>query len=318
MINVVHIYPKDNSMIANYVTMLTKSIGDRVNSQIIDDVNKMKELFKSNEPDIIHQHGHISFTIPTEFQSRRVLTLHGEKTPNEKSAYVVIARSEIERKRCNVSRIEIIRNPIITKTVSFDDIAEKTIAVYQKVMNTNVPAIMDNDTRQAMKILMKAGLSGDRHWLEGMTLPTTIDWNKLHVVAYYEHIDLIINRGAKVMGVSIPMSTVTKDTGYLPDHYLIPKETNDIHVIPLLEKIAKGDVCLLRFAELYQALTDQDLDEEELIITLKQKKLISLMQSSLQILKELFYLHEGFMPCKPLVNHETRRLNKLLANHLAL
>lgn len=318
MISVVHIYPKTNSMIANYVSMLTKAMGNHVDNRITDDPGALKEICLTQSPDIIHQHGHVNYALPKGIQARKVVTLHGEKPTNLQDSYVVIARSQMEFDSCDAPRLELLRNPIITKTVTFDGIAEKMVSIYQKVMQTNVLPLMSDDTRKALHLLLKAGVCGDSRWLEDKTIPSTIEWDKLHIVAFFEHVDMLVSRGAKIMGIDMPASTVRMSTSYLPAHYKIPEETSDIQVIPLLEKIAKGDICLLRMAEMYMALTDPNLDEEELLIKLEQKKQIPLMQSILQILKETFYLTEGFMPCMPIDNHETQRIRNRLTNHLAL
>lgn len=317
MISVVHIYSKDDSMTANYVSMLTKAIAHRVDSYIADDATSLKEIIKKHHPDIIHQHGEVTYSMPEN--ARRILTTHGSTAYRDNMAYyVIIARSRMEANTIDKPRTEILRNPIITKTATFEETANRMVDIYRKVMDSDVLPLMDDDTITAMKLMLRAAIFGDRRWVADQTMSATIDWRKLMIYTYYEQVDDYLRQGAQIMGLEVPPYEVQAKTAYLPDTYHRLSNDIDCSVMKLLERIQKGEVTMLRLVQLCIALLQEDLDEEKLLQELDSGKFIPLFTSVLQILKEQFLLSEGFWPCMPADNHLTRHLRTQLTNHLKL
>lgn len=314
MIKIIHVYAKNDSMAANYVSMLTKAMKETTDMRSADDLVTFRQMCSESMPDIVHLHG--TMRVP-QGNYRLVLTAHGHPV-DETNYYVVIARSKMEAARTEFPRVEIVKNPLITKTTTIDETAKNMLRIYQKVMDTNVIQLMNADTREALRMLLKAGICGDKQWVEKqMPLPQP-DWRLLSIYAYFEQVSPIVRRGAQVLGIPMPDISVSPSTSYLPKGYHPLEEKPDSTVIALLHDIQAGQVTLLRFTEIDEALRREDMDEEKLLIELEDEKLKPLFSCVLQILSEQTLLDEGFMPCTPVDNQETQRLRTQLSRHMNL
>ena len=86
----------------------------------------------------------------------------------------------------------------------------------------------------------------------------------------------------------------------------------------MVKDIRANGLSLLRMADLYEALLDDRLNEDNLVEKLEQDNNKLLFSSILTIMSEQLLLDEGFMPCPPIENRETKRLRQNLLNHLRL
>ncbi len=320
-ISVLHIFPKNDSMISNYVTMLTQAMGNRVISAATDDVQEAKHIINDLHPDILHQHGQVAWARQSEFRHfRKVLTPHGQSIDGQEP-YVIVARSSMEAKLLNdFPRIETVRNPLVTKSVKPDETAEKTIRIYQKVLDSDVLPLMNEDSRDTLRMLLKVALCGDRQWIGDRPLPSSPQWRLLYIYTWHEGVSPLLDRGLTLMGLQIPPHTTP--ISYLPEDYQRPVSRTKASIPELMTEIERqlrqGRLELLLLCDLHQALYRPTLNEEKLCKELKERKLIELFSSSLQILKEQLLLDEGFMPCAPADNHTTSLLRSSLTKHLKI
>lgn len=316
MIKVIHICHSNDSFAANYANRLCKSFGERVHTRITDSPVELKEMCKTLMPDIIHQHGHVDYELPKGCHARKVLTPHGATFSSYNGFYAILARSKMEARAIDSPRTEIIRNPIITKTVDFDEIAEFILRIYQRVMDTNVLELMSDDTQQALRLLLKAGTTGDRRWLGDMQIPSSPDFRQLAIYAYYENVEEELQRGAEIMDIELPTMYVDMKTSYLPRDYHRPDKMDEPLVPTILESVADNNMNLRLLVDLDRALRDDNLDEEELMKKMAEQQRAGLLLSLLQVLKEQLLTEEGFLPGTPIDNRETQRLRNLLSSHL--
>ncbi len=318
---VLHIFPKSDSMTANYVTMLMQTMGDKVSSSATDDPQEAKQLIKNQRPDIVHQHGLVTWAAQTELrQIRRVLTPHGQTTDGQ-GAYVVVARSNIEARHITDNpRIETVRNPLVTKTIRPEDIAEQMMRIYQKVVDSDVLPFLNEDSRQTMRLLMKVALCGDRQWIDGLALPASPQWRLLYTYTWHEGVSALLDRGLSLMGLQIPPHTTP--VSYLPEEYQRPISRPKASVVELIKKVQRQmqqeRLELLLLCDLHQALRHPSLNENRLLEELECKKLGALFSSLLQLLKEELFFDEGFMPIPPVDNRTTAQLRTCLTNHLKI
>lgn len=310
---ILHVYDQNNRQLARYVSELCRSLAGKAECMEVDEPKSLKQACVSFCPDIVHQHGHAIGEVPTT--ARLVVSPHGEETDCQ-NAYVVIARSGIEARRLGCLRIETIQNPLVTKTVTFTEVSERLISVYQHVMDSHPVELMSDDTRHTLAVLLKAGLRGDRRWLteEETRQPDNIDWRRLYIYAEYEGVLLLVYLGLQALGITAPEKE--KTISYLPDGYTVPTSMAGKGMVELLKDIKANGPSLLRLTDIDRALHDDEMDESRLIETLEDKKLKSLFQSVLQLLSEQTMLTEGFMPCKPLNNQLTQQLRQQLVNRL--
>ena len=300
-------------MVANYINKMMAAMEGYVRVRQTDEMVTFRQMCKEERPDIVHVHALPAFSTDG---IRMVITPHGRQVDTGR-AYVVIARSQMEARRLNDPRIEVVRNPILTKTTTVDETARKLLRIYQKVMDSNVLELMDEETRTTMPVLLKAGICGDRRWVEEYKIGTP-NWRQLSIYAYYEQVNYLLERGAQVMGIDFPSCSVTDTTSYLPKSYKRIVEMSDSTVLQLLHAIHSGELTMLRLTELDAALRRDDLDEERLLKEVDADGYKQLFCSLLQILSEQTLLDEGYMPCMPVDNQETTRLRTELKKHLSV
>ena len=316
MIKVLHIYPKDDHSTARYVALLSKALPDSFESKCSDDLASLKKMCRDWQPDIVHQYGALSVDVP----GRRVVSPCGNTFDNQKSYYAVIARSPLEAESLNtqgITRVEIIRNPLVTKTTNFDETAQKITYVYQKVMDSNPLPLMDEETRTLLFQLLKVAVLGDKRWVPGFTFsPDTVNFRLLLHYASLEGVLPLIQKGLSILRIDAP--EYKKIACYLPEAYVLPKSMSGQDIIDMVKDVQRNGLSLLRLVNLFEALHHPDINEDQLLNNLESEELLSLFSSILSILKELLSLEDGFMPCESVDNSETRRLRNNITNHLQL
>ena len=341
--NVQHIYPETDMMISRHVTMLEEP------SRNEDDG---KQKAEAAPPDIIHVHGCWNYSIVRKAMKahrqgiRIVISPHGGLEPwvlNERrlteklsktllwqrrmveSAYVVIAQSPIEADNLHAlgwnPRIETIRNAVVTNSITPEAMIIQTHEVYRKVMDSHTLALMDDNTRQVLAVLLKAGITGDSRWVAGndncLQSITTDSWRKLLIYAEHENVIGTVVRGATVMGIILPNIDTKHIKSYLPTGYQRPT-TSAIGMVERIEEMNAGPFTLLQLVELDKALRRDDVNDEQLCAALEEKRQLKFFKSVLQVLKEQTLIDEGFLPDEPLDDQQAQTLRNFLQNHLRI
>ena len=331
---VLHVYSHDNPRLAKYVSLLLQAMPADVECVFADNASDVRLAIKDFQPDIIHQHGKpIVFAAS---RARLVVSPHGETVDTSK-AYAVIARSPYELTCHDTERKELVRNPLITKTITFDEAAAATHTVYQRVMDSHPLELMNVSTRHLLALLLKAGLLGHKEWVmeqwsarpagtlaepggartdNGQWSMADVQYRLLFIYAELEGISAIVDRGIAVLGIYAPLKPSIDC--YLPHGYQTPQTLPTATIPELLKDIEPHGITLLRITELMKRLHDDSLDEAVLMEQLEADRRRPLFQSLLQILSEQTLLTEGFMPCPPLDNNLTQDLRNQLENHLRI
>lgn len=318
---ILHFHPSNNFQLAQYVSLLAKGMHDDVESAATDNAKEFGYLCSSFCPDIVHVHGQLPEK-PIPQTARLVVTPHGSiiSSPN---AYVLIARSEIEKDQLSSynPRIEVVRNPIITRSTNPERLFQQMTVIYRKVMDSNVLPLMDSDTTKTLSLLLKVGICGDQRWVDAKQI-TNPDWRKLFIYAELEGVSDVLRKGIALMNLKVPDIDAATIPTYLPADFKKPKPLGLCTFIDLIrqieDEIANNQLSMLRLVEMHKALLRPDLDEEVLLKELEGEKLQSLLASLLQLLQETTMLDEGFMPCQPADDQLTERLRNLLKKHLQI
>lgn len=311
---VLHLYPKGDTAIAPYVSMLAKAMPAEVEPALTADAQELARLCKAQRPDIIHLHGNMACRLPRG--PRLVVTPHGQSHPQH-AAYVLVARSPMECERLksqHQERIEIVRNPLITRTTSAELLGREMTAVYQKVMDSNPIELMGEQTLLALRILLKAGICGDKRWVERQAAEWQVEateWRKLFIYAEHEGVGGTLRRGLTVLGIDAPAIDATHIPVYLPTGYQKPMAATGENITEL----AAQPVTLRSLVCLHYALMQPKLDEDILLSELAASKLTRRFACLLQLLSEQTLLDEGFMPCAPADTKETEKMRRLLNQH---
>ncbi|MBR1415931.1 MAG: hypothetical protein IJ570_08745 [Prevotella sp.] len=315
--NILHVYDEGDSMAARYVAMLTAAIGDSALMRSATTQSSFSHLTEVQRPDIVHVHGTLRFPIPSGI--RLVITPHGLPLTQTK-AYVIVARSQME---CDSlaeqhERIELVRNPIITRTTTPEACGRQMLSIYHRIMNSNVLAMMSDNTRLALKILLAVAAYGDRRWIKNLPSflstysanPENVNFQQLYIYTDFEGVLPLLEEGIGMMGIKSPLREHVET--YLPDGFRRPEPMGSGDVVSLVSDIKQQGPSLLRLSEIAKALHDDALDENILLTRLDEKGLRPLFSSILQLLSEQFLLSEGFMPCAPADNSVTLQLRQQL------
>lgn len=339
---VLHTYSPKSSMIAQYIGLFMEDKRFDVDSS--DDAKTIKQRCMQFQPDIIHQHGCDAPEVTKaslwarQQGIRIVVTPHGQleswetvgkmwrKTQLEalvSAAYTVIARSSFEEKELHLlgwnHRVEVIRNPIVTRTVNIEQLLEAHSKVYQQVMDSNVLELMDEPTQAALKTLIKAGITGDERWVQPFD-PAEVNWRLLLIYAQHEGITDYVERGMLTM--RLPDAPHPAANSYLPPHYKVPETMAGKSVADIVRHIRlsseKNQLSLLSIVELDQALRRDDVDDNLLMQQLKSERLDTFFAALLQVLNEQTGLDEGFMPCQPAKGQEVERIRDSIKKFLEI
>ena len=333
--NILHIYDETDNLVARHVAML-QSVYDMTPSDAL--------------PDIIHVHGCWQHKIVRQAMqahrqgARIVFTPHGGLEPwiiskrrlSEKlcktllwqrrlteSSYAIIAHGKMEaealRKLSWNPRIEIIRNAVVTNSITPEAMQKHTCDVYRKIMDSNTLELMSNEACHLMTLLLKAGITGDKRWVN-KPIQADIDeteWRRLLIYAGHEHVRTYIDKGAHVLGIHPPYIETIKIESYLPTDYHLPKvESHD--VASIVSEIRHGQITLRHLVELDKALRRDDIQDNWLCDTLDENRLLKYLRRLLQVLIETTGIDEGFLPADPIDDHKTQAIRNKLKKNLRI
>lgn len=347
---ILHIYPKDDAQLAQYVSLIVHSDHHAMENIAIDDAKEFKHLCEQHKPHIIHQHGCwqadiISTVAWARGKGIRIVTsLHGQlqswetearrlkkafwgQRQNIQHSYALIARSPMEVQALSQlgwnDRIELIANPLITRTTTSNEMLQKLNDVYDKVLRSNVLELMSPSTTHLFRQLVKAGITGDARWLDQkVEIPEDPHWEQIYLYARYEGMENYIRKGIKVLDLNAPNDDESLSRAYLPNNYSVPKPQQGKTALELIRLAhyfyTKKRLPLLLLAEIDDMLRHQTVDEEFLITELEGYKMVSFTASLMQVMKEQTGLDEGFMPCAPVDNKDTEKIRRIIAQNLLI
>ena len=350
---ILYVYPKSDTLISRHVTLLTEGLRSSIEFFSADQVGAVRKIVREQSPDIIHCHGCPTLTVSRAILSalkkgtRLVLTPHGQLEPwtadSKRNmanaiwqkefisrAYAVILLGRLERTNFSGlgwnTRMEEIHNAVTTNTISRQDMCTNTFAVYQKVMDSNTLALMDEPTLHMLRAIIKVGIMGDRRWAP--ILPSgQINWRHLLLYAEHENIRNYIDYGISLLGCNVPAIDTSRITAYFPNGYSQPrpirekigdyqgKETD--YLLKMISQV-RHEPLLLHLVELTRELYRDTIDDERLTEALEEKGLTDFTHSLMQVLSETTGLDEGYMPLTQADNRLTRQISKQLTNHLKI
>jgi hypothetical protein len=231
-------------------------------------------------------------------------------------------------------RMEIIRNPIITHSITSTEMAQKTYTVYRKVLDSNTIELMKPQTGNMLRCFIKAGITGDNRWVTDdlITIADYEQWRHLLCYAHQENIYSIVLRGAHLLNYQVPDIDVHRINSYLPQMDATPKtiqesiglqyaSENDrleatfrqIRKLVLHRQLTISHLC-----EIDKELREHDVEEDHLAETLRDDKLYKMACRTMQLLADFTGFDEGFMPVPPLNDRITKQIHQQIYNHLKI
>lgn len=371
MMRILHYYSSDDAMIAQHVAALQQGMETEAENHAATTADDARTLLQGSRYDIIHLHGcwrYSSYSITRlamKKGARLVVTPHGqlepwvqndgywkEKLPKKllyqrnqlRQAYAVIIQGKMEEecmKRLSWnSRCIIIRNAIVTQSITVKEMARQTLALYRKVADSNTLALMTQETRTVLRLLMKTGITGDVRWLSEQDsayvrqpeVRGNIQWRELLCYAHQESITNTILRGISILRLDAPDIDVEAIPYFLPDGYQQTQSISEtignqfasendrlIATFKLIKKlIANGQFSMRHLVELDRELRQYGCDEELLEEQLTERQLLPTARRVMQLMADTTGLTEGFMPVAPQNDRTTKKLYKQIENHLKI
>ena len=231
-------------------------------------------------------------------------------------------------------RTVIVRNAVVTNSITATEMAQQTWDIYRKVMDSNPWELMTDDMRSLLAALLKTGITGDRRWLT--TTPVTIhdisQWRMLTCYAHQEQISEVVNRGLRVMSIEAPDIDAANTDCFMPDNYELPNSISStignkfvsenerlMATFKLLKKlVSHRQLAIRHLVELDRELRQYSCEEELLEEKLKEQGLWKLASRTMQLMAERTGLTEGFMPVRPLNDRTTRQLLRQVDERLKI
>lgn len=352
-------------MVADYVSMLVNSMGLEAENVIVNSEDSAKEKLQSTHFDILHIHGCWRYSayrilkLATKNGSRMVLSPYGqlepwiinenywkEKAPKKwlfqkdivENAYALIIQGEMEeecmRKLGRNERLEIIRNPMITQSISPSEMAYKTYCVYRKILDSHTIGLMQERTRLLLRDFIKAGITGDARWVTDdlPEIDDTEQWRHLLIYAHHEHIIHLVQRGIHLLHYQAPDLDIQKISCYLPAHGTTIQSIQDAigsqyvsendRLIATFKQIRKlsqhHQLTICHLCEIDRELREHYVEEDHLMETLKEAGLFKMACRTMSLLDAYTGFDIGFMPVPPLDDGITRKLKQQIYNHLKI
>lgn len=374
---ILHYHNANDRMTAEYVSILSGAMTDfgylsgdgcieNVSATSLPDAIK---AMKTSRVDIVHFHGcwrDSDFMIARKARkagTRIVISPHGQLEPwvvkqdywksrlpriiayqkrivNDAFAVVVMGKMEencMKHLGWN-TRIEVVRNSMITDTITDKDMARKMLYIYNKVMDSHTFALLGEGERLAFASLIKAGISRDARWLTdnenaSISRLSACGWRRIIIHAFHTSITDTIADGIDTLGISHPDIKPGEIPCYLPKTEkrkgLFNKEIKPLpaviaddkgdhtesfsNFIKSLHKHASmGHLTIKDIIETAYQMRHVSIDERLFNEKMKEKSLDKFVSSLMQIMIDYTRMEEGFLVAPPGNNRRTRRLAAML------
>ena len=290
---ILHFYPKTDAAICQYFDMLANNMGLEVENHKASTSEEARQLLRNIDFDILHVHGcwdNAQFMVVRKALkqgARLVVTPYGqlqpwvqqqhfwkEKLPKRiayqksivEQAYAVIVQGNMEleciaqlawNKRCII-----IRNALITNSITPREMARQTFELYQRIMDSNPLQLMNDNTRKFAKRLITVGITGDERWTMSDEIPMLGDWRQILCYAHQEQITPIIQRAIRTLNLIEPNIDATKIPYFVPDSYV---ETNSIQQTIGNQFISENDRLMATFKLIKKLINNHHLSIKHLV-----------------------------------------------------
>ncbi|OYP57771.1 hypothetical protein CIK99_05990 [Prevotella sp. P5-92] len=369
--NIIHYNPTGDSIIAEYIDTLCKSMEGRIVCRCANSINHLNEELSKEKADIINIHGcwHRSvgkvYALARQYHTRIVLTPHGDIEPwvmaraNVISSLLIpqklrlfatsyativmgkMEREAVERYKAN-KRVETIACSLFTSATTDEEMAQKTISIYQKVLDSNVTEIMDNETHDAITILCKTAITADTRWTSEEEAAivrnlTTQQWRQIELYGFLTHTLKHIARGARILGTTMPECNPETIAIYPPkrqdngtnDYVTLLTLTTDntgLHTPTsiveafgkIIRKIQKNKIGILDIVNLTDMLYKLKTDEDELRYLLDDRQMTKWARRLMALVTTSFKLPEGFLVVPTLYDRTTKKIFRQLSSQLKI
>lgn len=232
------------------------------------------------------------------------------------------------------SRIEIIKNSIITNDINDVEMTRQMMQLYRKVLDSNAWMLMNDETRIAENALLRTGVAHDEQsdtiTDEQIGIINRLDegsWRKILIHADEEDVLDIVMKAVHKRQFNAPNIAIKQIERF---SLRVPKPTGPLERKKLLGSSLKTkfkslrhdfgdclelDICRMianasfemhkttlsrhHLADIYEEFRYVEFDEDKFAKMLKYIDMIEFVNKLQETLEEMFGLTEGFMPIPP-------------------
>lgn len=360
---ILHFYPRHDAMAAQYVETLRKAMDGYATVHTAATLADFRKEAKELRPDIVHIHGcwrwanALAARTADNVGARLVFSPHGGLEPwivkqdfwrsrlphllayqrrmiGQANAVVVMGRMEagcLGRAKLN-PRIEIVRNSLVTSSITPEEMGRGVHAVYRKVLDSFTRPLMTEATATALRGLVKAGLAGDAQWLDNEEFQAVNElqpeaWRQLLLHAAQEGTLATVRHGIEAAALTPPSDIDPEATPhYEPrrhgkkDHQLDTRGDDDtdrlVHALHSAHKLQRQGALTEAHVVALAAMTRQSqADEDRLLYRLKTQSLLPFARRMMAVMEELTGLEEGLMPIAKLADKRAYAILSSITNH---
>ena len=360
-----YVAQQEPELTAKYVHTLCDAMGTDAECIVTNSLSDAIGQLNAKHYDLLHLHGCWNYTAYRVVRHalrkgcRLVVTPHGqlepwvieqnywkEKLPKRilyvkrmiQQAYAVIIQGKMEEECMQKlgwnNRTVIIRNSLITQTITPQAMAKQVSQVYRKIMDSNTLELMTDDTKTTLRQLLKVGITGDERWLEDSCVRITdhSQWRMLYCHVHHEQVAEVVKRGLRILRMDAPDFDIQTMPCFMPDGYE-PSQTieqaigmqfateNDRLLATfrhLRRQVLRKRLTLAHLVELDKELRNHDCAEDQLCDALEERHLKKFAGRLMQLMNDLTGLNEGMMPMPPVNDRLTRIMRRQIDNHLRI
>ncbi|SEA06016.1 hypothetical protein SAMN04487851_102164 [Prevotella sp. tc2-28] len=363
---ILHYNPYSDSMVNQYLNMLCESMGLECINEIVTEPADVLKRLHSIHYDILHLYGcwhNSSYKIVSlafKHNTRLVISPYGqlepwvvenhywkEKLPKRllyqqrivEKAYAVIVHGKMEedfiKKQGWNKRVIVVKNALITQSITKEEMTRQVLQVYRKVMSSNQWELMDAEMRDELCQIIKLGITGDERWLEGERpdVPDTLEkWRITLCYAHQEQIEDTMLKAFSILNFNVPDINVQQVDYFIPDGYVTPHSIESVIGVSfasendrllatfrhLRKLVTRHQLSIMHLIELDEELRNHSYEEAALCEELKDLRLYKFVARIMGVMEQKTGLTEGMMPMPPLNDRFTRQINKQIENHLKI
>lgn len=287
----------------------------------------LSESFRFTRANLLKVYPRILFYQRHTFSLADISVVESKKEKNQLGKYLFISRNNIVNKRTS----------LVFDPDSFSEMQQWALTLYNNIMFRNMYAQLSVAEQKAVCSLMHAGIlsateqphipSSSLLIIRGLS---SENWRNVYIFAVKEDVLPIIVRGISALRLSVSyFRNITVDeTLHAADMEELKKKFSRssriieqsgaewveqdicLMMLNIRKGLRSGGITFAHLAQLYGYLRKKNYNEDHLLKVLRRLSLSSFSRRLYQVLQEVFFLEEGFMPVTPLNDRLTEKLRQ--------
>lgn len=242
-------------------------------------------------------------------------------------------------------RMALIKNPVLTSQLSFDDMTQQMLTLYRKVLDSNARLLLSPESCMLIGQLLAVSIDADilhdkdrcKQLMDQLQQLSDDDWRRIWIYSADEQIESRLHGGLARLQFTPPETDTSSVVRFNPEeqYHQGPLKADDTYsrnillhnkisdaieakeqvekrfVVQLLNlryELERHKAPLLHLADIYQSLRFVDMDEDRLKEIVHDIGIEDYTSRLMVALQEIMGLTEGFMPFVPKTGRATQHL----------